>query len=100
MAKIPTYKKDEETGAVIFQDSTANALAAGKYHVQSNVTFQEFHLTHDMVAGTTSATTFKLRAGKESAHAMALNGTITGGSPGRRLGGVSSSRIVVFEYVP
>ena len=42
----------------------------------------------------------KLRAGKESAHAMALNGTITGGSPGRRLGGVSSSRMVVFEYVP
>ena len=38
----------------------------------------------------------KLRAGKESAHAMALNG----GSPGRRLGGVSSSRMVVFEYVP
>ena len=25
MAKIPTYKKDEETGAVIFQDSTAYA---------------------------------------------------------------------------
>ena len=86
-------------GLAIFHASTANALATNWSDDQGTQTSQVV-LTHVMSAGTTSATTFKLRAGKESAHAMALNGTITTGSPGRRLGGVSSSRMVVFEYVP
>lgn len=34
MAKIPTYKKDEETGAVIFQD--ANAYAQRKKVIEVN----------------------------------------------------------------
>ena len=34
MAKIPTYKKDEETGAVIFQD--ANAYAQRKKVIVEN----------------------------------------------------------------
>ena len=34
MAKIPAYKKDEETGAVIFQDATA--YAQRKKEIQVN----------------------------------------------------------------
>jgi hypothetical protein len=34
MAKIPDYKKDEETGAVIFQD--ANAYAQRKKVIEKN----------------------------------------------------------------
>lgn len=53
----------------LFQDSTANALASGyDYH---GVVTRPINLRHEMAAGTTSSTTFKIRVGPE------VSGTIT-----------------------
>ena len=77
----------------LFQDSTANALAA----ITQSPPFANipiiFTLSHFMTAGTTSATTFKARAGSGSAGTTTLNGS--GGS--RRLGGVIPSSITITE---
>ena len=48
----------------LFQDSTANAL--GMSFGAGSGTQQNMSLTHIMTAGTTSATTFKIRAGADS----------------------------------
>lgn len=82
-------------GVALFQDSTAGALAAGiNFQVSTDaqnpksVTFR-----HIMTAGTTSATTFKVRAGGTS-------GTMTfnGNNGSRVFGGVMSSSIMITEY--
>lgn len=83
----------------LFQDSTANALAAAcDFHtVSTSGTTTTF--THYMTSGTTSATTFKVRAGIDSGGA---GGTMTfnGQSGGRIFGGVSASSITITEIVP
>ena len=76
----------------LFQDSTAGALAAVHNWEAGNI-HSQLLLTHYMTAGTTSATTFKLRAGCESGGTVTFNGI----NAGRRLGGVSSSGITIFE---
>ena len=76
----------------LFQDSTANALA-GVHNWEATNIHSQLVLTHYMTAGTTSATTFKVRAGCESTNTLTFNG-INGG---RRLGGVSSSGITIME---
>jgi hypothetical protein len=77
----------------LFQDAVGNALAAtSRITVQS--TSDCYVLTHTMVAGTTSATTFRIRAGCASAGTTTFNG-ITGG---RLLGGVMASSIFITEY--
>ena len=78
------------TGA-LFQDATAGALAAGTAYCGAG-NRGTFTLTHYMAAGTTSATTFKLRAGAASG-TTTLNGT--GGS--RKYGGVMASSITITE---
>ena len=106
------WEEGEVVGA-LFQDNVVNALAAGSealgHHEQAHQQQTSFHLTHDMVAGTTSATIFKLRAGKNAfglttGTAMCMNGFIVASAgpfaAGRRHGGVCSSQIVVEEYVP
>ena len=58
----------------LFQDSTAGAL---KTDVQGNVSSGSFFKTiihHEMLAATTSATTFKSRSGGSSATTIAFNG--------------------------
>lgn len=80
----------------LFQDSTANALAAMQGALgaatagsEANVTFR-----HVMTAGTTSATTFKVRAGYNGAGTTTFNGN--GGA--RIYGGVMASSITITEY--
>ena len=51
-------------------------------------------LTYKMTSGTTSATTFKLRMGGETAGTLTLNGY----SGARKLGGVYVSSINITEY--
>ena len=80
----------------LFQDSTANALA-----VSWNDTFQansptSITIKYLMTAGTTSATTFKVRAGGITAGTTTFNG-LTGS---RYFGGVMASRITIKEYLP
>lgn len=84
----------------LFQDTTANALWAGKVE-SSNATpnhFDAFPLTYVMLAGTTSATTFKVHFGPPSGTGtMYING---GQSSGRKYGGVSACVLTVTEYTP
>jgi len=77
----------------LFQDSTANALAGiftgGRGSGQSE--YNSFK--HFMTAGTTSATTFKVRAGSDGSGTITFNGR--GGSA--MFGGVSVSSITISE---
>lgn len=58
----------------LFQDSTANALAASEYFQTQSGGYVTAHAKYIMTAGTTSATTFKYRVGSNTA------GTTTYGS--------------------
>jgi hypothetical protein len=82
--------------AALFQDATAGSLAATcAYHPTAGGGL-ELVIDHDMVAGTTSATTFKVRAGGAFGGTMTFNGN----SGGRIFGGVMASSITITEYVP
>jgi hypothetical protein len=79
----------------LFQDSTANAIAAvcetsgaANYNLAST-------LTHYMTAGTTSSTTFKVRIGPGSSQAIHFNGNAV--ATARIYGGVSASSITITE---
>lgn len=78
--------------AALFQDSTANALACGFTYAAANTPVQVV-FKHRMVAGTTSATTFRVRFGGNTANTFTFNGL--GG--GRYFGGVLASSITVRE---
>ena len=82
--------------AALFQDTTADALAAimlypGGAGNQSSNSFR-----HKMTAGTTSSTTFKVRIGGSGAGTTTFNGD-TGA---RKFGGVMASSITIVEVVP
>jgi len=82
--------------AALFQDSVANALIANLAFNDTGTASVPISFTHYMTAGTTSATTFKVRAGMSSAGTTTFNG----GAGGRRLGGVYISSITVSEIAP
>lgn len=96
---VKTTVSSSQVGAhgvimALFQDSTANALsvnyvtAAGTgYRVTSII-------KHTMVAGTTSSTTFRMRAGGGGAGTTTINGSVGN----REFGGVSNTTMVVTEY--
>lgn len=77
----------------LFQDSTASALAANAMYTTASSTTGHCVLTHYMTAGTTSATTFKVRLGPDAGITLTLNGI--GGS--RKLGGIASTNITIME---
>lgn len=79
--------------AALFQDSTAGALAATTHGYDIAGRFVTLNLTHKMAAGTTSETTFKVRAGANGAGTTTFNGT----SGGRIFGGVMASSITITE---
>ena len=80
----------------LFQDSTANAIAAIMHNSQKLTVAQRpviLHMDHFMAAGTTSATTFKVRIGSLSGGTIDINS-----AAGARLwGGVSSATIRIME---
>ena len=78
--------------AALFQDSTANALALGIATLNGANYSHNINFVHEMAAGTTSATTFKLRAGP-NAGTMYFNRR----QAGETLGGVSACRLRVTE---
>jgi hypothetical protein len=78
----------------LFQDSTAGALSATMFTSAGAGYKNQLIINHTMVAGTTSATTFKIRIGPNSASTVTINGA-TGS---RELGGVYFSTIVITEY--
>ena len=82
---------------VLFQDSTASALAAIAQNIAgANRNSRTHLLRHEMSAGTTSSTTFKIRAGS-SVSAFVLNGVSIGAVPVRRFGGVAASSLRITE---
>lgn len=88
-----TFSNNRTCVFALFQDSTSNAIAAvvGRSISSGGMTTC---LRHQMVAGTTSETTFKLRAGPESTtcfiHMNGENGSSS-------LGGISASSITITE---
>ena len=79
--------------AGLFQDTTANALAAAWAPCGASGQAIDLHFKHRMTAGTTSATTFKVRAGANASNTTTFNGRASG----RIFGGVMSSSITVKE---
>lgn len=79
--------------AGLFQDSGANALAAGAQVVANSGVVVGLAFRHRMTAGTTSSTTFRVRAGLSAAATVTLNGSL--GS--RLFGGVFASSISIME---
>lgn len=77
----------------LFQDATANALAATEARVEAGGSMATVSFTYYMTAGTTSATTFKVRAGPSTAGTTTFNGT----AGARRMGGVGASSITITE---
>ena len=82
------------TTVALFQDATANALAAASGSSIAGVGIgATIGFTHWMTAGTTSSTTFRVRAGQDNAGTFTFNGTGTA----RRYGGVYASSITITE---
>jgi len=80
-------------GLALFQDTTAGALATN-WTKDQGTQITQVVLTHVMDAGTTSATTFKIRGGADSSGTVTFNGS--GGS--RLFGGVSSTILTIMEF--
>jgi len=77
----------------LFQDTTANAIAATmRVGGISNQCAQNV-LVHTMIAATTSSITFKVRAGSDGTGTTRFNG----GGAARLFGGVMASSIVIKE---
>jgi hypothetical protein len=77
----------------LFQDLTANALATQSASTTGTDQAIPFKFAHYMTAGTTSSTTFKVRAGLNAAGTTTFNGT--GGN--RLYGGSYASSITITE---
>lgn len=78
----------------LFQDTTVNALAASMTHIRDiGDRSTNFSLRHFMTAGTTSSTTFRVRAGGSTGATTSFNGQ----SGVRKLGGVMASSITITE---
>lgn len=80
--------------AALYQDSTASAIAAGVQTVPTASYVYQVALRHTMVAGTTSPTTFKVRAGLQTAGTITFNGSVSA----RLFGAISKSNIKITEY--
>lgn len=78
----------------LFQDSTANALANAVAVGAASTYMTPVSLIHYMTAGTTSATTFKVRIGASAAGTTTFNGQ----SGARLYGGTLNSSITIEEY--
>lgn len=76
----------------LFQDSTANALAMQTQFMATLGGFVSITFVHYMTAGTTSETTFRVRAGANNAGTTSLNGL-----GARFYGGAAASSITVTE---
>lgn len=77
----------------LFQDTTANALAAVNFAHGQFANYQ-MNMTYFMTSGTTSSTTFKVRVGCNAAGTTTFNGY----NGGRYYGGVYASSITITEY--
>lgn len=77
----------------LFQDSAENAIACTRTTVAANGYMYTNTLVHYMTAGTTSATTFKVKIGPDSALTVTFNGSAGAG----KMGGTLASSITIEE---
>ena len=81
-------------GTALFQDSTADALYSNRSHVGSTSQPTSVAVSHEMLAATASATTFKMRGGP----ATAVNVYVNGNSSGTQVdNGTSLAKLTVEE---
>ncbi len=80
--------------AAIYQDSGADALASTMSYQTPGDTGDTISMRWIMAAGTTSATTFKFRAGGDRASTIRFNGDSVGGY----FNGTFDSSIMITEY--
>ena len=85
---------DWETVA-LFQDATANALAATITYFAGANEAAPLDLIYSATSGSLTARTFRVRAGGATSTT-----TFNGASSARRMGGVCSSSITITEVVP
>ena len=78
----------------LFQDSTADALATQSQAQSLNNSPTPLSFTHLMTAGTTSSTTFKVRAAPDTSATITFNGR---DGTNRRGGGTYASTITITE---
>lgn len=81
--------------SALFQDSVADALAIGTHYTITAAAEIEIPLHTQRQAGTTSATTFKIRAGSDQAGTMTVNGA----GAARKYGGVLNSILSIEEVM-
>ena len=79
----------------LFQDTTANALAAVSTSTGGSDVLNHLTLEHEMASGSTGSTTFKLRIGPVSSANVRTNGISTG----RLFGGVMKTTLTVEEIL-
>ena len=98
VAHVACDTSSRNIAVALFQDSTANALAVTDSPVLGGGAnfMRSVNFTHYMTAGTTSATTFKVRAGVETSGTVTFNGA----GASRFYGGVFASSITITEIVP
>jgi len=92
-AMIGHSSGNTQMGLALFQDSTANALAAVQNNISTSTRSFPMSLRHYMTAGTTSATTFKVRLGANDAGTTTFNGV----AGSRYYGGALASSITITE---
>lgn len=80
--------------AALFQDATANGLAATQEFGDTSTGVLTLSLYYSMAAGTTSSTTFRVRAGTGATGTFTFNGA----SATRRFGTVTKSWMRIIEY--
>lgn len=92
-----SFSVNDSVALALFQDSTSAALAATQVQVATEAgRYVPVFFRHKMTAGTTSATTFKLRIGGNSAGTITFNGI----SGARNFGGVFASSMTITEVSP
>lgn len=79
--------------AALFQDAGVNAIAARGSYGNGGAEMKNIEFKYLMVSGSVAATTFKIRAGLQTAGTI----TVNGGGGTRLLGGVLYSSVTVTE---
>lgn len=80
--------------AALFKDSGADALAVGQNFMSTATGRVTIPVRHAVVAGSTSAQTFKIRGGSTSAGTTTFNGS----AGNRQYGATTKSSITITEY--
>jgi len=96
VAAYGSFNNNRIMTVALFQDATSTALAAVGHMTASTDAPGVVNLRHTMVAGTASATTFRVRIGSDSSATFTFNGV----SGSRRYGGVAASSITITEMTP